>query len=34
MFQERTGVNRPVLETLKSWMKSQGLVQETVLDRG
>jgi len=34
MFQEWTGVNRSVLETLKSWMKSQGLVLETVLNQG
>jgi hypothetical protein len=34
MFLEWTDVSRSVLETLKSWMKSQGLVQEIVLDRG
>jgi len=34
MFLEWTGVNRSVLETLKSRMKSQGLVLETVLNRG
>jgi uncharacterized membrane protein YqiK len=34
MFQERADVNRSVLETLKSRMKSQGLVLEMVSIRG